>query len=65
MQVIFVDIYKFLFTIFGMEFTGYAPTEEETSLNFIVRAVQAIALLLIGYVLNIYLQIRNQNERRR
>ena len=53
-SVIFVDLFQYIYLLFGFKFTYSEPTEEELTLNIIVRISQAmvgIILLFLIYAL--------------
>ena len=53
-SVLFVDLEALMLPIFGMEFTGEPMTQEEASLDIIVRVSQVMCCTLtivIGYVM--------------
>ena len=58
--VLFVDAFKFIFIAAGMGFRGGAPTEDENTLNLIVRITQFMVALLFCCIFSMVYKQRQQ-----
>lgn len=60
-NVLFVDAWKFVYVWTEHSFTGDYPTEEERSLNLIVRVSQGMIGLIICIIINLLWENRQRS----